>query len=205
HASRRTAARVGRGKHLRLRRAAMLLSMRASGPRVLAKRTQLSFWPNGSQASTNQQLYEMTAGLPSLFPACSLQGLVQLTRVARIERSKFCTAIRTHTWPWSRRHIRLVVHPSRAARRRRVELGCVGAPAARPSEPRRQIERRSSCDSRVQFDSYPRNLVTKARATGAMPTQLSRQVARRSSFACRGGRLASIAAANAKSYASGVT
>src|SRR5262249_1417045 len=118
---------------------------------------------------------------------------------------KFCHAIRTHTGPWSRRHIRLVVHPSRAARRRRVELGCVGAPAARPSEPRRQIERRSSCDSRVQFDSYPRNLVTKARATGAMPTQLSRQVARRSSFACRGGRLASIAAANAKSYASGVT
>ncbi len=62
HASRRIAARVGRGKHLRLRRAAMLLSMRARGaPRfgetnptvILVKRTQGAFGqtkPSGEYA-----------------------------------------------------------------------------------------------------------------------------------------------------------
>src|SRR5262249_48660278 len=56
--------------------------------RILAER---------SQASTNQQLYEMTAGLPSLFPACSLQGMVQLTRVSRIARLRLCKATRAQT------------------------------------------------------------------------------------------------------------
>jgi hypothetical protein len=63
----------------------------------------------------------MTAGLPSLFPACSLQGLVQLTRVARIERSSFAQQYaRTRgrgaavTFDWSSIHLarRVVVASS---------------------------------------------------------------------------------------------
>jgi hypothetical protein len=80
----------------------------------LAKQTQMSFWPNEPNchfgrtkaASTNQQLYKMTAGSVSLFPACSLQGMVQLTRVGCIERSRSCKATGSQTCWWSRRPIR---------------------------------------------------------------------------------------------------
>src|SRR5262245_36638092 len=82
----RSARRLG--KHLRSRRAAMPLSMRARAPRILAKRTQPAFWrnepnehfgqtnPGGEHArerSTNLRLHEMSAGVVSLFPACYLQ------------------------------------------------------------------------------------------------------------------------------------
>src|SRR6266704_1990531 len=77
HPSRRIAARVGRGKHLRLRRAAMLLSMRARGAArfgetnptvILVKRTQAGSMPVWFERTTNLRLYEMTAGVGSLFP-----------------------------------------------------------------------------------------------------------------------------------------
>src|SRR5262249_45577791 len=91
----RSARRLG--KHLRSRRAAMPLSMRARGRRafwrnepngLLAKRTQPALWrnepnehfgqtnPGGEHArerSTNLRLHEMSAGVVSLFPAYYLQ------------------------------------------------------------------------------------------------------------------------------------
>jgi hypothetical protein len=101
HASRRIAARVGRGKHLRLRRRQVGFtrlaplkrpisskpeigcdSMRARGAAHLAKRTQSAFWRNEakrgvrgvwSARSTNLRLYETTAAALSLFPDCYLQ------------------------------------------------------------------------------------------------------------------------------------
>ena len=65
--------------------------------------------PSGEHArerSINPRLCEMTAGLPSLFPACSLQGMVQPTRAGRIERSRFCKATRSQTRRCSCHHIR---------------------------------------------------------------------------------------------------
>jgi hypothetical protein len=57
---------VRQWKDLRSRRAAMLLSMRA-------------MW--GGVKHTNFRLQEIAAGFRCLFPACSLQGTVQLRRV----------------------------------------------------------------------------------------------------------------------------
>src|SRR5436309_5537920 len=64
HASRRIAARFGWWKHWRSRRAAMLLSMRAG--------------------ESNLWMYKTIAREASLFPACSLQGTLQLRREWRI-------------------------------------------------------------------------------------------------------------------------
>src|SRR2546430_2416599 len=58
-------------------------------PRILAERSQSSFDQTKrsgrtgvrSERRTNLGLYEITARLVSLFPACSLQGALQLRRV----------------------------------------------------------------------------------------------------------------------------
>ena len=77
----------GLRKRLRSRRAAMLLSMRERGRRAFwrneAKRAYCvrAYWRAWSGRNTNLRLCEMKAGAASLFPACSLQGMVQLQRV----------------------------------------------------------------------------------------------------------------------------
>src|SRR5215467_2759574 len=80
----RSARRLRR--HLHSRRAPMLLSTRAGARRILAKRTQVSFGQTKrsgrmrvrSERSTNLRMYGMTVGSVSLFPACYLQGTLQL-------------------------------------------------------------------------------------------------------------------------------
>ncbi len=108
HASRRIAARFRRWRDLRLRRAAMLLSMRATG--------------------TNLRLYKMGAGLPSLFPPCSLQGTVQLQRVGLRRAQTLFTAM------WSRKAMRRAAPWSRLAvgfEDRRAS-NCVSSPRGAP-------------------------------------------------------------------------
>jgi len=63
-----------------------------------ARHTQVGFAqtkPSGEHAgdrSTNLRLHEMTAGVISLFPACYLQWVLQLTRAGRIETLKILPA-----------------------------------------------------------------------------------------------------------------
>jgi len=45
-----------------------------------------------SERTTNLRLHEMTAGVISLFPACYLQWVLQLTRAGRIETLKILPA-----------------------------------------------------------------------------------------------------------------
>jgi hypothetical protein len=75
--------------------------------RILAKRIQRRFWPNEANVpalhprlagvgrddvrwvwSTNLWLWEMIARSAFLFPACSLQGTMQLQRVGEIKPSR---------------------------------------------------------------------------------------------------------------------
>src|SRR5262249_25866068 len=64
---------LGLWKHLRSHPAAMLLSMRARGRRISAKRSQAGSMPVWSARTTNLRLCEMTVGVVSLFADCYLQ------------------------------------------------------------------------------------------------------------------------------------
>ena len=109
-----------------------------------------------AERSINQQLYEMTGGLPSLFPACSLQGMVQLTRVSRLA-SRSCKATRVQTC-----RVEPPSHSSRSSidlARRVVVVNAV------------RIQGASSSDSHVHFDSYLEILVMKVCAPAAISSE----------------------------------
>ena len=69
-------------KHLRWRRAAMLLSMRARP--VLGERSQQPFGQTTPRGRTNLRLWEAITGAIPLFPDCYLQWMAQLQRVGHV-------------------------------------------------------------------------------------------------------------------------
>jgi hypothetical protein len=179
--------------------AAMLLSMRAGAPRIWPTKPTVIL-AERSQASTNQQLYEMTAGLPSLFPACSLQGMVQPTRAGRIERSRFCKATRSQTRRWSGRHIRT----RRPSIPRGASPSCRPVCVRLPNKPRRPHSTLFFVRQSCAFDPRPRFPVTKVAPLVARHRGHFKRIVREE-LCVLGGRLTSIVAADAKSYDSRVT
>jgi hypothetical protein len=127
-----------------------------------------SLW---SERSTNLRLCEMTAGLPSLFPACSLQGMVQPTRAGRIERSRFCKATRSHTCRWSGRHIRTgrwFISRGASPSCRPV---CVGASVALSNKPRRPHSTLFLVRQPCAVRSAPTVSCDESCAAGGMPSR----------------------------------
>jgi hypothetical protein len=90
----------------------------------------------------------------------------------------------------------LVVHPSRTARRRRL--------IERPSEPRRPDSAPFFVRQPFVARFVPTDACDEVCATAAMPTQIIARGCAQQLY-IPGGRLASIVAAGAKSYDSGVT